>query len=145
MAEEGVEHPHPVEALLHQLLELLPDDLQLLLLAGGAPRPTVPPLWPPTGERWEWCLHRVPDVEPLPMPPLVGVAGEVCGIRVSHAQFSLQGETPHRRDLGRVPHRQGSRGEELPEEIHVWLHPKESLANGDETGDVQHPHRIKML
>ena len=34
--EEGVEHPHPVKAMLQQLLELHPDDLQLVLPVGGA-------------------------------------------------------------------------------------------------------------
>ena len=79
MAEEGVEHPQPVEAMLHQLLELYLDDLQLVLPAGGAPRPALPPLWPPTGERREWSLNRVLDVEPLPMPPPIRVVGGVRG------------------------------------------------------------------
>ena len=30
-------------------------------------------------------------------------------------------------------------------EIRVRLHPEESLVDGDETGDVQHPRRIKVL
>ena len=27
----------------------------------------------------------------------------------------------------------------------MWLHPKESLADGDKASDVQHPHWIKVL
>ena len=79
------------------------------------------------------------------MPPPVGVAGEVRGIQASRAWFPLQGKTPHRRGLDRVSHRQGSPGEQRPEEIHMRLHPKESLADGDEASNVQHPHRIKVL
>ena len=80
MVEEGVEHPHPFKALLHRFLELRPDDLHYVLLARRALRPTIPSFWPPTGERREWRLHWVPDVEPLPVPPLVGVIGGVHGV-----------------------------------------------------------------
>ena len=38
-----------------------------------------------------------------------------------------------------------SLGEEKPEEIRVWLHPEESLTDGDETSNVQHPRWIEML
>ena len=27
----------------------------------------------------------------------------------------------------------------------MWLHPEESLADGDETSDMQHPRRIEVL
>ena len=146
MAEEGVEHPYPIKAVPHKLLELLLDDLHLLLLPmGTTPRPTFLLLWPLAGERRERHLRRILDVKPLPMPPPVGVVGSVCWIRASRAQFPLQGETPHRRDLSRIPHRQGSPREQPPEEIRVWLHPKESLTNSDEADDVQHPCWIKVL
>ena len=77
MAEEGVEHPQPIETVLHQLLELRLDDLQLVLPTGGTPRPAFLSLQPSSGEQREWRLHWVPDVEPLPMPPLIGVIGGV--------------------------------------------------------------------
>ena len=143
---QGVEHPHPIKAALYELSELLLDDPHLmLLLFGTTPHPTILLLRPPTGEHRERCRHRIPDVELLPVPPLVGVIGEVHGIRVSHAQFSLQGKTPHRCDLGWIPHHQGSPREQPPEEIRMRLHPEESLTDSNEAGDVQHPRWIKVL
>ena len=129
----------------HELPQLLLDDLHLLLLVGTTPRLSILLLWPPTSECRERRLRRIPDIKPLPVPPLVGVAGDVCGIPPSHARFPLQGETPHRRDLGRIPHQQSSPREQSPEEVHVWLHPEEGLANGDKAGDVQHPRWIEVL
>ena len=52
---------------------------------------------------------------------------------------------PHWCDLGRIPCRQSSPREQPPKEVRVQLHRKESLIDGDETDDVQHPHRIKVL
>ena len=136
MAEEGVEHLHPIKALLYQILELRPDDLQLVLSARRAPRPTVLPLRPSTGERQEWRLHQVLDIEPLPVPPPIGVAGGVRGVGARRPRLLLQGETPHRRGPGWLPLRQSSSGEDPPEEVHVWLHPEEGLVDGDEASDV---------
>ena len=80
------------------------------------------------------------------MPSPVGVTWGVCGIRASsRTRLPLQGEASDRRDLGRAPVRHSPPGEEKPEEIRVRLHPEESLADGDETSDVQHPRRIEML
>jgi len=76
-AEEGVEDPQPIEAMLHQLLKPRLDDLQLVLLTRGTPRPAFPPLWHSSGERREWRLYWVPDIEPLAMPPPIGVTGGV--------------------------------------------------------------------
>ena len=141
-----MEHPHPIKATSHELSELLLDDLHLLLLLmGTAPRPTILLLRPPIGECWERRLCRIPNIKPLPVPPLVGVARDVGGIRASHARFPLQGETPHWRDLGRIPRRQGSIREQPPEEVRERLYPEESLTDGDEASDVQYPHRIKVL
>ena len=78
--EEGVEHPHPIEAMLHQLLELCLNDVQLVLLTRGTLRPTLRPLRPSSGERREWRLRWFPDIEPLPMPPPIGVVGGVRGV-----------------------------------------------------------------
>jgi len=58
---------------------------------------------------------------------------------------SSAGRNPHWCDLGWIPHRQGSPREQPPEEIRVRLHPEESLADGDEAGNVQHPSQIKVL
>ena len=33
----------------------------------------------------------------------------------------------------------------MPEEVHVWLHPKEGLADGAKAGDVQYPSRVEVL
>ena len=79
------------------------------------------------------------------MPSPVGVTWGVCGIRASHTRLPLQGETPHRRDLGRIHLRQSSPREQPLKEVRVRLHPEESLADGDEAGDVQHSRRIKVL
>ena len=49
---------------------------------------------------------------------------------------SYKGETPHQRSPERLPLRQDLLGEDLPEGVHVRLHPDESLADGDETGDM---------
>ena len=89
MVEEGVEHPQPIEAMLHQLLKLRPDDLQLVLPTRGTPRPALPPLRPSFGERREWHLRWVPNVEPLPMPPLIGIVGGVCGVGARRTQLIL--------------------------------------------------------
>ena len=97
MAEEGVEHPQPVKAMLHQLLEFCLDDLQLVLPTGGTLRPALPPLQPSFGERREWQLRWVPNVEPLPMPPLIIVAGGVRGVGARWPRLLLQGEAPNRR------------------------------------------------
>ena len=70
------------------------------------------------------------------MPPLVGVAGDVHGIRAPCAWFLLQGEAPHRHGLGRIPQLQSSPREQPPEEVRVWLHPEEGLADGDEASDM---------
>ena len=78
---EGVEHPHPIKAMLYKLLELLLDDPHLmLLLMGATPQPTILLLRPPAGERRERRRRWIPDIKPLPMPPPDGVAGEVRGI-----------------------------------------------------------------
>ena len=79
------------------------------------------------------------------MPPPVVVAGDVREIRASRAQFPLQGETPHQRDLGQIPHWQSSPKEQPLEEIHVRLYPEEGLADSNKAYDVQHPHRIEVL
>ena len=89
MVEEGVEHPHPIETMLQQLLELRPDDLQLVLSARRAPRLALSPVQPPTGEQQKWRFHWVPDVKPLPMPPPIGVAGGVCGIGTRRPRLLL--------------------------------------------------------
>ena len=77
MVEEGVEDPQPIEAMLHKLLKLRLDNLQLVLPTSRTPRLAFPPLRPSSGERREWRLHWVPDVEPLTMPPPIGVTGGV--------------------------------------------------------------------
>ena len=77
MAEEGMEDPQPVEAMLHKPLKLRLDNLQFVLAISETPRPALPPLQPSSGKHREWCLRRVPDVEPLAVPPLVGVTGGV--------------------------------------------------------------------
>ena len=35
--------------------------------------------------------------------------------------------------------------EDLPEEIHMRLHPEEGLTDGDEASDVQHPIGVEVL
>ena len=50
---------------------------------------------------------------------------------------SCKGETSHQRSPKRLPLRQGSPGEDSPEGVHIRLHPDESLADGDEAGDVR--------
>ena len=52
---------------------------------------------------------------------------------------SYKGETSHWRSPERLPLRQGSPGEDSAEGVHIWLHPNESLADGDEADDVRHP------
>ena len=136
MVEEGVEHPQPIEAMLHQLLELRLDDVQFVLLTRGTPRPALPPLRPSSGERQERRLYWVPNVEPLPMPPSIGVAGGVRGVGAWWPQLLLWCEAPNRRGPRWLPLRQGSPGEDPPEEVHMRLHPEEGLADGDEAGDV---------
>ena len=79
------------------------------------------------------------------MPSLIGVTGGVRGVGGRRLRLLLQSETPNQRGSGWLPLRQGSPGEDLPKEIHVWLHPEESLIDGDETGDVQHPSQIEVL
>ena len=44
-----------------------------------------------------------------------------------------------------LPLQQGSSDEDSSEEVHVRLHPKEGLADGDEAGNVQHPNWIEVL
>ena len=58
---------------------------------------------------------------------------------------SYKGETSHQRSPERLPLRQGSPGEDLPEGVHVRLHPDESLADGDEAGDVLYPPICHLL
>ena len=77
MAEEGMEDPQPIEAILHKPLKLHLDNLQLLLPTGRTPRLAFPPLRPFSGERREWRFRWVPDVEPLTVPLPVGVTGGV--------------------------------------------------------------------
>ena len=79
------------------------------------------------------------------MPSPVGVTWGVRGIRASYAWLPLQGEASDQSDLGRTLVHHGSPREEELEEVHVWLHLEESLADGDEASDVQHPHRIEVL
>ena len=79
------------------------------------------------------------------MPSLVGITWGVRGIRASRMWLPLQGEASDWCDLGRTPVRHSSPREEKPEEIRVWLHPEETLIDGDETSDVQHPYRIEVL
>jgi len=57
----------------------------------------------------------------------------------------LQGKAPNQHGSRWLPLRQGSPGEDPPEEIHVRLYPEEDLTNGDETGNVQHPSQIEVL
>ena len=52
---------------------------------------------------------------------------------------SCKGENPHRRSPRWLPHRQGSPGEDSPEEVYVQLHPNKGIVDGDKAGDVQHP------
>ena len=52
--EESMEDPQPVEAMQHKPLKLRLDNLQLVLLTGGTPRPAFPPLRPFSSERREW-------------------------------------------------------------------------------------------
>ena len=42
MVEEGVEDPQPIEAMLHKLLKLRLNNLQLVLLAGQDPMTSFP-------------------------------------------------------------------------------------------------------
>ena len=146
MMEEGVEHPHTIKAMRHQLLELRPDNLQLLVLpASRAPRLALLPLRPPTGERREWHLYRVPDVEPFPVPPSIGITGGVRGVRTRYARFLLQHEAPHQCDHERLPLQQSSPREHPLKEVQMWLHPKEGLAHDNKANDMQHPSRIEVL
>ena len=79
------------------------------------------------------------------MPPPIGVIGGVRGVGARRPRFLLQGKAPNRHGSGWLPLRQGSPGEDPPEEIHVQLHPEEGLANGKEIGNMQHPSRIEVL
>ena len=145
-AVKGVEQLHPIKAVPYELSELLLDDLHLVpLCVGTAPRPTLLLHQPPAGKRWKWRPCRIPNVEPLPMPSPVGVTWGVRGIRASRMRLPLQGEAFDRCDLSQTLVRHSSLEEEKPEEIHVRLHPEESLADGDKASNVQHPRRIEML
>ena len=66
--------------------------------------------------------------------------GGVRGVGARRTRLFLQGEATNRRGPGRLPLRQGSPGEDPLEEVHVRLHPEEGLVDGDEAGDMQHPH-----
>ena len=79
------------------------------------------------------------------MPPSIGVAGGVRGVGALWPRLLLQREAPNQRGPRRLPLRQGSPGEDPPEEVHVRLHPVEGLVDGDEAGNVQHPSRIEVL
>ena len=79
------------------------------------------------------------------MPPPVGVTGGVCWVGDRRLWLLLQSESPNRRDSRRLPLGQGSPAEDLLEEVHVQLHPKEDLVDGDKAGDVQHPSRVEVL
>ena len=136
MAEEGMEDPQPIEAMSHEPPKLHLDNLQLVLPTGETPRPAFPPLWPLPGECQEWRLRRVPNVEPLAVPPPVGVTGGVRRVGDQQLRLLLQGKSPNRRDSGRFPLRQGSPTKDLLEEVHVRLHPEEGLVDGDEASDV---------
>ena len=139
MVEEGMEDPQPIEAMLHKPLKLRLDNLQLVLPIGGTPRPAFPPLRPLPRKRREWHLRRVPNVEQLTVPPLVGVIGGVRGVGDRWLWPLLQGEPPNWCDSGRLPFGQGSPAKNPPEEVHVRLHPEEGLVDGDKAGDVQYP------
>ena len=65
------------------------------------------------------------------MPPSIRVTGGVRGVGDRRPRW--------------LPLRQGSPGEDPPEEVHMQLHPEEGLADGDETDDVQHLSRIEVL
>jgi len=142
MVEEGMEDPQPIKAMPHEPLKLRLDDLQLVLPMGGTPRPAFPPLRPLPNERREWRLHWV---QPLVVPSLIGVTGGVRRVGDQRLRPLLQGEPTDLSDSGRFPLGQGSPTEDLPEEIHVWLHLEEGLANGDKVRDVQHPSRVEVL
>ena len=88
-----------------------------------------------------WIL----DVEPLTMPPLVGVIGGVCGAGDRWLRPLLQGKPPNRCDSGRLPLGQGLPAKNPLEEVHVQLHPEEGLIDSDEPGDVQYPSRVEVL
>ena len=79
------------------------------------------------------------------MPPPIGVTGGVRGVGARWPQLLLQGEAPNRCGSRWLPLRQGLPGEDLSEEVHVWLHPEEGLTDGDETSDMQHPRWIEVL
>ena len=98
-----MEDPQPIEAMLHNPLKLRLDNLLFVLPTGGTPRPALPPLWPSSGKRWEWRLCRVPDVEPLTMPPPVGVIGGVSRVGGRRLWLLLQSESPKWRDSRRLP------------------------------------------
>ena len=140
-----MEDSQPIEAMLHEPPKLHLNNLQLVLPMGRTPRPTFPPLRPLPGERQEWHLHRVPNVEPLTMPSLIGVTGGVRRIGDRWLGLLLQGEPTNRGVWRRFPLGQGTPKEDLPEEIHMRLHPKEGLIDGDKVGDVQHPSWVEML
>ena len=140
-----IEDPQLVEAMLHKPLKLHLDNLQLVLPTGGTPRPVFPPLRPFFGERWEWRFRRVPDVEPLIVPPPVGVVGGVRRVGDRWLRLLLQGKSPNRRDSGRLPLGQGSPTKDPSEEVHMRLHPEEGLTDGDEANDVQYPSRVEVL
>ena len=52
---------------------------------------------------------------------------------------SCKDETSHRCSLECLSPQQGSPGDDSPKGVHVWLHPDESLVDGDEAGDVLYP------
>ena len=136
MTEEGMEDPQPDEAMLHKPLELRLDNLQLVLPTGGTPRLAFPPLWPFPSEHQEWCFHWVFNVEPLTVPPPVGVTGGVHGVGDQWLRPLLQGKPPNRCDSRRLPLEQGLPAENPLEEVHMRIHPEEGLTDGDKTSDV---------
>ena len=136
MAEEGMEDLQPIEAMPHEPLKLHLDDLQLVLPTGRTPRPAFPPLRPLLGERQEWRLRRVPNIEPLAMPSSVGVTRGVRRVGDRRLRPLLQGEPTNQSDSERFPLGSDPPAEDPLKEVHVRLHPEECLADGDEAGDV---------
>ena len=91
MAEEGMEDPQPIKVMLHKPLKHCLNNLQFVLPIGGTPRPALRPLRPSSSKHQEWCLHWVPNVEPLTVPPSIGVIGGVRGVGDRRLWPLLQG------------------------------------------------------
>ena len=68
-----------------------------------------------------------------------GCLGHLIGLHELADLSSYKGEGPHQCSPGRLPHRQGSPGEDLSEDVPVRLHLDEDLANDDKADDAQHP------